>query len=109
MAERDEDTTLLARSGFFHSVPEAALPRAHYLLVIDGEGRGQRIAVGREPIVLGRSSPPADFALPDQRISRSHCRVLAPFDEVIVADLGSSNGTFIDGKRVKDATPLPVG
>jgi len=106
---RDEDTTLLARTGFFQAVPEAALQRAHYRLVIDGEGRGKRIAVGRDPIVLGRSAPPADVALSDQRISRSHCRVLAPFDEVIVADLGSSNGTFIDGKRIKDATPLPVG
>jgi serine phosphatase RsbU (regulator of sigma subunit) len=106
---REDDTTVLARTGFFRAVPDAALPRAHYLLVIDGDGRGQRIPVGRDPIVLGRSSPPADFVLPDQRISRSHCRIVAPFDEVIVADLGSSNGTFIDGQRIKEATPLPVG
>jgi serine phosphatase RsbU (regulator of sigma subunit) len=107
--QRDDDTTVLARSGFYRAVPDAALPRAHYLLIIDGEGRGRRIPVGREPIVLGRASPPADFVLNDQRISRGHCRVVAPFDEVVVADLGSSNGTFIDGKRIKDATPLPVG
>ena len=110
MAEKKEDdTTVLARSGYFRAFPDTALPRAHYLLVIDGDGRGQRIPVGREPIVIGRSSPPADIALSDQRISRSHVRVVAPFDEVVVADLGSSNGTFIDGKKITEATPLPVG
>lgn len=110
MAEsRDDDTTVLARSGFYQALPDTAgEPRAHYLLIVDGEGRGRRIALGREPLVIGRA-PPAEVVLQDQRVSRNHCRVVCAFDEVIVVDLESSNGTFIDGKRITTGTHLPVG
>lgn len=44
--------------------------------------------------------------LADERVSRLHLRLEMVDDRLVVADLGSSNGTFLDGERV--ATPVPV-
>jgi serine phosphatase RsbU (regulator of sigma subunit) len=104
---REEDTTLLTKSTI-HGVRSPESGRAHYLLVVEGASKGQRIPVGNNPIVIGRS-PPADVVLADQRISRNHCRVCIAFEELIVVDLESSNGTFIEGKRLTGGAPLPVG
>jgi serine phosphatase RsbU (regulator of sigma subunit) len=80
----------------------------HYLVVAEGAERGRRIELGPAPLVLGRALP-ADVVLADSEISRSHCSVNVHLGEVIVADLNSTNGTFIDGARVNGAAALPVG
>src|SRR5829696_5828826 len=108
MSKNDEDTTLLHRSGVVGPGERGQANRTHYLFVVEGEGKGRQIAVGSTPIVIGRSAP-ADLVLPDQRISRSHCRVCLALGEVIVIDLESSNGTFVDGQRLAGGAPLPVG
>jgi serine phosphatase RsbU (regulator of sigma subunit) len=105
---RDEDTTMLAKSIVVHTADPAASQRAHYLYVVDGDQKGLRIPVGTTPFVIGRSAP-ADVVLKDPRISRSHCRVCLAMEEVIVIDLESSNGTFVNGKRLSGGGPLPVG
>ena len=108
MSDRDEDTTLLAKS-IIPALREAAgEERAHYLFIVDGPNKGRRIPIGTNPVVIGRSAP-ADVVLPDSQISRSHCRVCLAMNEIIVIDLQSSNGTFIDGKRISGGGPLPVG
>src|SRR5688572_2389579 len=105
---KDVDATMLARTGLPHRDAGAGPARAHYLLVVDGEGTGRRILLGKDPVVIGRSAP-AGVVLNDQRASRAHCRVCLALDEVIVIDLESSNGTFVDGQRVASGAPLPVG
>jgi pSer/pThr/pTyr-binding forkhead associated (FHA) protein len=57
------------------------------------------VAIGDRPIVLGRSSD-VDLQIPDQRLSRHHCRVELAGGKLIVTDLGSSNGTFARGQRI---------
>ena len=108
MATKDEDTTLLHRGAVVGPGERGQASRTHYLFVVEGDGKGRQIAIGATPIVIGRSKP-ADLVLPDQRISRSHCRVCLAMGEVIVIDLESSNGTFIDGQRISGGAPLPVG
>jgi pSer/pThr/pTyr-binding forkhead associated (FHA) protein len=80
----------------------------HYLVVVEGAQPQSRYPVGEMPFVIGRKAP-ADWLLPDPHISRRHCRVSLMDDEVLVADLHSTNGTYIDGRVVFDATPFPVG
>lgn len=57
---------------------------------------------------IGRTLP-ADLVLPHRSVSREHCMVGIANDELLVTDLNSTNGTFIDGQRVVRATILPVG
>ena len=56
-----------------------------------------RVGVNR----LGRSDS-NDFAIDHPTISGNHCEVVPESDGVIVRDLGSTNGTFIDGARINE-------
>ena len=80
--------------------------RAHYLVVVAGERAGMRVELGGKPVVVGRVAP-ADLVIDDSQISRKHCRISLVMDEVYVADLGSSNGTIVDGKRVSTGLLAP--
>ena len=76
------------------------------LVITKGPDVGQDHAVGTE-CVVGRGAD-ADFVLKDTNASRRHCRVLAEGDGYAIEDLGSRNGTFVDGTRVQRA-PLTDG
>src|SRR5579884_1600231 len=66
---------------------------------------GLRIAVEDQPIVVGRD-PECDLPLRDSRVSWKHLRLEASNGGLKVTDLGSRNGTFINGKRLN--TPSEV-
>jgi pSer/pThr/pTyr-binding forkhead associated (FHA) protein len=51
---------------------------------------------------IGRS-PGAEFMIEAALVSRLHCQLIATADTLQVRDLGSTNGTFVNGKRVKAA------
>ena len=52
---------------------------------------------------LGRATG-ADFSVDGALVSRVHCRLTAlPGDELEIRDLESTNGTFVNGKRVQSA------
>jgi hypothetical protein len=57
-----------------------------------------RVGVNR----LGRSEA-NDFPIDHPTISATHCEVVPESDGIIVRDLGSTNGTFIDGTRINEA------
>ena len=60
-----------------------------------------RLAAGAVKTV-GRA-PRADFIVDAALVSRLHCRITAGADQLEVVDLKSTNGTFVNGKRVKKA------
>jgi serine phosphatase RsbU (regulator of sigma subunit) len=107
-AAPDLGTTILIRADAPRTGPASDDERAHYLAVVAGERAGLRVELGAKPIVIGRV-PPADLVIDDGQISRKHCRVSLVLDEVYVADLGSSNGTVINGKRIESTGLLPTG
>jgi len=56
---------------------------------------------------IGRAAQ-ADFIVDAALVSRVHCRlVLSQSNELSIEDLGSTNGTLVNGKRVKTATLSP--
>lgn len=66
---------------------------------------GPRTAIGRvfritESLLLGRAGE-ADVWLDGEGVSRRHARVVREADEVAVVDLGSKNGTWVNGERVE--------
>ena len=52
---------------------------------------------------IGRSSG-AEFMVDAALVSRLHCQLTAGASELQVKDLDSTNGTFVNGKRVSEAT-----
>ena len=59
------------------------------------------------PRTVGRG-PRADFVVETALLSRVHCRLQATPTELIVEDLGSTNGTFVNARRVSQS-PLETG
>ncbi len=103
-----DTTTVLIRAGAPSLGAATEDGRAHYLAVVAGEHAGLRIELGRKPVVIGRVAP-ADLVIDDSQISRTHCRVSLVLQDVFVTDLGSSNGTMVDGQRIANNTFLPAG
>lgn len=63
---------------------------------------------GMCPLVIGRDRN-AGLVLSDPEVSRRHARFETQGDTVFVRDLGSSNGTFLNGKRLANAIELREG
>jgi len=59
--------------------------------------------------VLGRAADADIQIVNDPNVSRRHVRLIVTSDVVEVEDLGSSNGTFLDGKLVQHPMRMPVG
>ncbi|MFK7801792.1 MAG: FHA domain-containing protein [Anaerolineae bacterium] len=57
--------------------------------------------VGREPI--------NDAMFPDPEVSRRHCRIVQQKGEYFIEDLNSTNGTFVNGRRIFEITRLSSG
>lgn len=60
------------------------------------------------PVIIGRSSD-AEIAVPDRSMSRRHARLVSEGGEWLVEDLGSRNGTLLNGRRITEPTPVGVG
>jgi hypothetical protein len=61
----------------------------HFLVVVEGPQPGERLKVGKDPVVIGRRAP-ADWLLnSDPLVSRRHCRVALENDQLTVVDLNS--------------------
>jgi len=71
------------------------------LSVIAGPAKGLACALDKPRVVLGRAD--ADVEINDPEISRSHCAVEVQGDVVRLRDLDSTNGTFVNGERVRAA------
>lgn len=80
----------------------------HCLEIEHGELPPELIVIDSSRVSIGRSAP-ADIILSHKSISREHCMIGLANDELFVTDLNSTNGTYIDDRRVGRATILPVG
>jgi hypothetical protein len=79
------------------------------LKVVAGNAAGSSIALEAE-LVIGRSTPGLGSLGGDSEISRVHARVFHDAaGQLTVEDLGSTNGTFVNGNRIAAATPLRAG
>jgi DNA-binding NtrC family response regulator len=73
------------------------------LLIVKGPDRGESIVIGRVPFTLGSGSG-CDVPLSDPTISRRHLGVEPGADGVLLRDLGSTNGSFVQGSRLNELT-----
>jgi hypothetical protein len=90
------------------SMDELLGPDEHVLeQIVDGTVEFS-YPLGPLGVRIGRT-PPADIVLADPRVSRAHCKVEFKDGELVVEDLGSTNGTFIDDEKIHAITVLPVG
>ena len=70
------------------------------LVIKEGPGVGRDHALGGAPCVVGRD-PAATFVLEDRLASRQHVRLVPEAGVWYAEDLGSTNGTLLNGRRVQ--------
>jgi diguanylate cyclase (GGDEF)-like protein len=78
------------------------------LTVLTGSSSGKQFKVYKGTAVIGRA-PNVELRVVDDGISRSHARIRAETGRAWVEDLGSRNGTFLNGAKVATPTELRDG
>jgi len=76
------------------------------LVVLSGSQRGAERVIDQPVFRIGKS-PDNDLVLGDDTVSRLHCEILHDARGFLVRDLGSTNGTMLDGREVKEAYLTP--
>jgi pSer/pThr/pTyr-binding forkhead associated (FHA) protein len=71
-------------------------------------GEKRSILVAKDEFLIGRGSD-CDLRIKASAISRHHCLLRLRGQEITVQDLGSSNGTYVNGQRVRSQTELHNG
>jgi pSer/pThr/pTyr-binding forkhead associated (FHA) protein len=94
----------MVRMGSRVRVPLRALSEV-YLAVVEGPDAGREARVSNE-LVVGRGEA-AELVLSDPSVSRQHALIRADGATAVVEDLGSSNGTYVNGEAI--AAPRRVG
>lgn len=107
---RSEPTGMVPRadtrlSDFLGGQPQ--LPIALFL-VVGGTARGALVVVESVPSVIGRSRD-ADLTIDDDTVSRRHAELRGGREELEVEDLGSSNGTTLNGNDIVGVITLYDG
>ena len=94
--------TLKGRPTSEHQVarPSFGAPHVFVLAVVDGEDAHQVHRVQRAETIIGRDGE-ADFVLPDGEVSKRHCLVRTDGPVCTVTDLGSLNGTRLNGRPLR--------
>ena len=72
------------------------------LVMFRSDGERRSFSLPRTITVIGRRED-CDLRIPLSDVSRKHCRFIADGDVLRLEDLGSSNGTFVNGKRIQEA------
>jgi pSer/pThr/pTyr-binding forkhead associated (FHA) protein len=76
-----------------------------FLLTLKGPDTGRQYSLEQDSMVLGRQTDSA-ICLESQAVSRHHARIVRVDSNFFIEDLGSSNGTYINGSRIRERTPL---
>ena len=71
------------------------------LVVIYGLDLGKKYNVDRPSVVIGRSSK-ADIQIDQESVSRNHCKLINTGKSVMLRDLGSTNGTYVNDELVDE-------
>lgn len=82
----------------------AAYPRPRSNIGFSAEINGRSYRLGEGTTVFGRSSNSADIVIDDSGVSRRHFEVTVRDGHATAADLESTNGTLLDGRRITSIT-----
>jgi diguanylate cyclase (GGDEF)-like protein len=94
---KSEVTTIIVPAQVYDK--RDSLNKSPYLVVLDGCNLGQLYAL-KTPTLIGRSVG-MDFSVSDHGVSNRHCELSFEDETWILRDLGSRNGTYVNGHRIQ--------
>jgi hypothetical protein len=78
-----------------------------FVVGLHGDLDGKRFPIGKKPVTFGRGDD-NDIVIPDGAVSRRHAEIRQEGDEFVITDLGSANGTKVNGAEISKQ-PLRPG
>ena len=78
------------------------------LKVLQGPDRDMKFEVTRDMAFVGRD-PECDIAVNDTKVSRQHAILELADGTWVIRDLGSANGTYVNGRKISKPMPLKLG
>jgi len=78
------------------------------LILREGQGVGTRWRIDHDNMIIGREED-CDIVLPSRQVSRNHARIRRSGGRHILEDLGSKNGTFVNGRELTEPYTLQDG
>jgi two-component system, cell cycle response regulator len=99
-ADEGEATRITSLSSLESELRARRQQVAAYLVVLQGTNVGEMHKIEGPEMVIGRAVS-ATVRLNDDGISRRHCRVVSIGGQIIIEDLGSANGTLVNGEMIQ--------
>lgn len=84
------------------------MPERFVLFIEGGSRAGEQIPLAGDRFTIGRK-PGNSLVLQEASVSGNHCELLRTADGWLLRDLGSTNGTFVDGNKITLPTSLKTG
>lgn len=98
----DEKTNILDMRGITNLTRKEGSETSATLVVLAGSQAGRLYQLDRDILIIGRGQD-ADIRIEDDGVSRRQAQVRKSGDDLVLTDLGSTNGTFCNGERVAEA------
>lgn len=80
----------------------------YQLVVIRGRSTTQTVKLANGVTIVGRQDG-CQLRISSTQVSRRHCQLFEQKGQLIVKDLGSANGTFVNGRKIDEPRPLKPG
>ena len=106
--EWDEETTTATEVDELQDKLSLTTRNKPVLTVLTGSASGTQFKVFKGTAVIGRA-PTVELRVDDDGISRKHARIRAETNRAWVEDMGSRNGTFLNGAKITATTELKDG
>lgn len=104
LSDPDDHTVVAARPTHFTHLGD----NRPYLSVVHPRGKASRYAITSKGLVIGRGRT-VDVTLEDAQVSRRHCLIRLTDAGIVAEDLGSTNGTHVNGNAITQAVIDPSG
>lgn len=79
------------------------------LIIQNGQKAGERWLLDSDIVIIGREAGETDLLLPERQVSRKHARIERTDAGFLLTDLESKNGTFLNGKELREPKLLQDG
>jgi hypothetical protein len=82
---------------------------APMLIIQNGQKAGERWLLDSDVVIIGREAGETDLLLPERQVSRKHAKIERTETGFLLTDLESKNGTFLNGKELREPKMLQDG
>ncbi len=100
----EETTQIYKLSGLMKNAVKGE--KSPSFVVMEGDEKGRVIYLSKNYLTIGRGSH-SDIVIPDKTVSRKHCLIEVNGIDVVVIDLESSNGTYVNNVKINKAHLKP--